>query len=167
MSWFMTDPSNAHEIGAVAHGPMVIARNEGITVALRSITAFSSGLEIAVTVVGRGIHAEAVQRQYTAPAVTDPQTGRSRPGPKRGRPMNLRALDDPVLQPVMRGDSQGWYNTANLYQREYLYEISGLPNTRHLPLIAKWPEVGLDPATIDLLLPEPAAALAASIIPLI
>lgn len=43
-------------------GPMVIARNEGITVALRSITAFSRGLEIAVTVVGRGIHAEAIQR---------------------------------------------------------------------------------------------------------
>ena len=161
----MTDPSNAAEIGAVAHGPMVLTQNEGITVALRSIMAYSRGLEIAVTVVGRGIHAEAIHRQYTAPAVTDSETGRSRPGPKRGRPMKLRALDDPLLQPVLRADSQGWYNTVDLYQREYLYEISDLPNTRHLPLIAEWPEVGLDPVTTDLLLPEP-AALAASIIPL-
>lgn len=28
--------------------------------------------------------------------------------------MKLRALDDPVLQPVLRGDSQGWYNTGTI-----------------------------------------------------
>ncbi len=87
MPRFMIDPSNDKEIGAIAHGPALLARVEGVTVGLRSIMAYSAGLEIAVTVVGSGVHAEAMRRQYTAPAVIDPQTGKRRPGKVHGRPM--------------------------------------------------------------------------------
>ncbi len=51
MAWFMIDPSNGKEIGAIAHGPALLARAEGVTVGLRSIMAYSVGLEVAVTVV--------------------------------------------------------------------------------------------------------------------
>lgn len=161
MAWFMINSSNAKEMGAIAHGPALLAECEGVTVGLRSIVAYSSGLEVAVTVVGRGIHAEAIRRQYTAPAVIDSETGKRRPGKTHGRPMRLRALEDPVLQPVLRSDSQGWYDSPDLYQREYLFEISELPRTRDLPLIAQWPEVGLDPVTTHLLLPDPRELAAA------
>ncbi|RYF56006.1 MAG: hypothetical protein EOO27_19525 [Comamonadaceae bacterium] len=62
MAWFMIDPSNEKEIGAIAHGPVLLARVKGVTVGLRSIMAYSAGLEVAVTVVGSGIHAEAMRR---------------------------------------------------------------------------------------------------------
>ncbi|KXF54113.1 hypothetical protein AXA44_42000 [Rhodococcus sp. SC4] len=165
MAWFMIDPSNDKEIGAIAHGPVLLARVEGVTVGLRSIMAYSAGLEVAVTVVGSGIHAEAMRRQYTAPAVIDPETGKRRPGQVHGRPMRLRALEDSILQPVPRSDNRGWYDSQDLYQREYLYEVTGLPQTRNLPLVAEWPEVGLEPVTTHLVLPDP-SELAGAIIPL-
>lgn len=127
--------------------------------------AYSVGLEVAVTVVGSGIHAEAMRRQYTAPPVIDPETGKRRAGQAHGRPMRLRALEDPILQPVLRSDSRGWYDSQDFYQREYLYEVTDLPQTRELPLIAEWPEVGLEPVTTNLVLPDP-SELAAAIIPL-
>ncbi|MFF0818716.1 hypothetical protein ACFYVR_26750 [Rhodococcus sp. NPDC003318] len=55
--------------------------------------------------------------------------------------------------------------TEELYQREYLYEVTGLPNTRNLPLIAEWPEIGLEPATTHLVRPDP-SELVNAIIPL-
>jgi len=155
MAWFMIDPSNEKEIGAIAHGPALLARIEGVTVGLRAIMAYAAGLEIAVTAVGSGIHAETMKQQYRAPALIDPETGKRRPGQVHGRPLRLRALEDSVLQPVPRSDNRGWYDTDELYQREYLYEITGLPPTRDLPLIAEWPEIGLEPVITHLVLPEP------------
>lgn len=80
MAWFRIDPSNGKEIGAIAHGPALLARVEGVMVGLRSIMTYSVGLEVAMTVVGSGIHAEAMRRQYTAPSVIDPETDKSRAG---------------------------------------------------------------------------------------
>lgn len=34
-----------------------------------------------------------------------------------------------------------------MYQREYLFELTPSPDTEDLPLIAKWPEIGLGPVT--------------------
>lgn len=126
--------------------------------------AYSSGLELAVVVVAKGIHAEALLRQYTAPAVTDPETGRRRPGKTHGRPLRLRALEDSELQPIRRRDGLGYAN-SEMQQREYLFELTPLPDTEDLPLIAEWPEIGLRPVTTHLKLPPP-AVLAAAIIPL-
>lgn len=155
MACFMIDPSNDKEIGAIAHGPVLLARVEGVTVGLRSIMEYSAGLEIAVTAVGSGIHVEAMKRHYRALAVIDPETGKRRTGQVHGRPLRLRALEDSVLQPVPRSDNRGWYDTEELYQREYLYVITGLPPNLDLPLIAELPEIGFDPVTIHLVLPDP------------
>lgn len=52
--------------------------------------------------------------------------------------------------------TRGRYDTDELYQREYLYEVTGLPSTGDLPLIAEWPKIGLGPVTTHLVLPGPA-----------
>ncbi|MDF3309941.1 hypothetical protein P3H15_33540 [Rhodococcus sp. T2V] len=151
-------------MGAIAHGPTLLARADGVTVGLRSIVAYTSGLDLAVVVVATGVHADALQRQYTAPAIIDPATGRRRPGETHGRPLRLRALEDSVLQPIRHRDGQG-YQSPEMYQREYLFELTPLPDAEDLPLIAEWPEIGLRPVTTHLTLPPP-AELAAAIIPL-
>lgn len=165
MVWYQRFmPPDAKELGAIAHGPRLLAQVDGVTVGLRSIVAYTSGLELAVVVVAKGIHAEALLRQYTAPAVTDPETDRRRPGETHGRPLRLRVLEDSELQPIRRRDGMGYAN-SEMQQREYLFELTPLPDTEDLPLIAEWPEIGLGPVTTHLKLPPP-AVLAAAIIPL-
>ena len=165
MVWYQRFmPPDAKELGAIAHGPKLLAQVEGVTVGLRSIVAYTSGLEFAIVVVAKGVHADALRRQYTAPAITDPETGRRRPGETHGRPLRLRALEDSVLQPIRHRDVQG-YENSEIQQREYLFELTPLPDTEDLPLIAEWPEIGLGPVTTHLKLPPP-AVLAAAIIPL-
>jgi hypothetical protein len=165
MVWYQRFmPPDAKELGAIAHGPTLLAQVDGVTVGLRSIVAYETGLELAVFVVATGVHADALLRQYTAPTVIDPETGRRRPGETNGRPLRLRALEDSVLQPIRHRDGQGYVN-SEIQQREYLFELTPLPDTEDLPLIAEWPEIGLEPVTTHLKLPPP-AVLAAAIIPL-
>ncbi|MCJ0906272.1 hypothetical protein [Rhodococcus sp. ARC_M6] len=129
-------PPGAKELGAIAHGPRLLAQVDGVTLGLRSIVAYTSGLELAVVVVATGVHADALLRQYTAPASPDPESGRRRPGETHGRPLRLRALEDSVLQPIRHRDGQGHQN-SEMYQREYLFELKPLPDTEDLPLIAE------------------------------
>lgn len=165
MVWYQRFmPPGAKELGAIAHGPRLLAQVNGVTVGLRSIVAYTSGLELAVVVVATGVHAEALLRQYTAPAIIDPETGRRRPGETHGGPLRLRALEDSVLQPIRHRDGRG-YQSSEMYQREYLFELTPLPDTENLPLIAEWPEIGLGPVTTHLKLPPP-SLLVAAIIPL-
>ncbi|QDC17410.1 hypothetical protein [Rhodococcus ruber] len=64
------------------------------------------------------------------------------------------------------GAPRAFHQQAGSYRREYLYEISPLPETTELPLITGWPALGLAPVTTHLELPAP-AVLRAGIVPLV
>lgn len=159
-------PPDTAEIGALAHGPRILARAPGILVGLRSIVAYSSGLDLAVVAVAAGPQADAMRSQFTAPAEIDAETGQPYRGELRREMMQLRALEDSRLQPVLYRSTEGFHQKPNSYRREYLYEISDLPHTTELPLVAAWPEIGLDPVTTYLEIPT-AEVLQAAIISLL
>ncbi|KAF0957227.1 hypothetical protein MLGJGCBP_00026 [Rhodococcus sp. T7] len=59
MSWHIGMlPPETSDLGAIAHGPAVLARSPGLQVGLRTIIAYKGGLEIAVVVVATGAHAD-------------------------------------------------------------------------------------------------------------
>lgn len=158
-------PPDAMEMGALAHGPRVLARSVGVVVGLRSIVAYSSGRDLAVVAVASGTHAEAMRRQFQAPAEIDPETGERRRGEWVGERLQLRALEDSVLQPVPRRSTAGFHQQENTYRHEYFFEVSPLPDTTELPLVTAWPAIGLEPVTTYLELP-PSEVLRAGIISL-
>lgn len=158
-------PPDSAEMGALAHGPRILARAAGIVVGLRSIVAYSSGLDLAVVAVASGPQAVAMKSQFTAPAEIDPATGRPHRGELRQEMMQLRALEDSRLQPVLYRNTEGFHQRPDSYRREFLYEISDLPHTTELPLITAWPALGLGPVTAHLEIPT-AEALRAAVVPL-
>jgi hypothetical protein len=50
-------------LGVVVHSGLVLARSDGVVVALRRITAFPAGLSLDAVVLARGVHAEAAGRR--------------------------------------------------------------------------------------------------------
>lgn len=161
-------PPDATEMAALAHGPRVLAQEPGLIVGLRSIVAYSSGLDLAVVAMAYGARGKIMEELFQAPAELDPVTGHPHRGRWTGeyRQLQVRALEDAVLQPVPRRSTQGFHQQAGSYRREYLYEISPLPETTELPLITAWPALGLAPVTTHLELPAP-AVLRAGIVPLV
>lgn len=148
-------PPDAAEIGAIAHGSAVLAQTAQVIVGLREIVAYSSGLDLAVVVVAAGLQAERMKNQFVAPAEHDPETGQPRRGEYPGEQLQLRALEDPALQPIRRRSTEGWHQHPGTYRREFLFEISPLPTSSNLPLVTSWEAIGLEPVTRRLTLPEP------------
>lgn len=158
-------PPDATEMGAIAHGPRILARDPGLIVGLRSIVAYSSGLDLAIVAIANGVRADAMEQLFQAPAELDPVTGEPRRGrwAGEGRQLQVRALDDAMLQPVPRRHTQGFHQQPDSYRREYLYEISPLPDVTELPLLTAWPALGLAPVTTYLELPAPAVLRAGTL----
>ncbi len=119
-------PPDAMEMGALAHGPRVLAQTVGIVVGLRSIVAYTSGLDLAVVAVSSGSHAEAMRRQFQAPAEIDPVTGERRRGEWVGERLQLRALEDSASSPSPVAALRGFTSKrtrigANTHLRSPLY----------------------------------------------
>lgn len=145
------------ELAAIVHGPALLARTSGLIVGLRSIVAFSTGLEISIVVRATGVHAEALARQYRAPAEIDRESSRPNPSSKikPGLPMRFSAADDTTEQPVPRSDGEGFADRAGeLYCRELLYRTSDLPSTTVLRYLVSWPQIGLAETAVALTIPD-------------
>lgn len=150
-------PPDAVEIGAIAHGSAVLARTADLIVGLREIVAYSSGLDLAVVVVASGPRADQMKNQFVAPAEIHPETGQPRRGTYTGEQLQLRALEDPALQALRRRSSEGLNQHPDTYRREFLFEITPLPDSSELTLVVSWSAIGLEPVTSRLTLPEPEA----------
>lgn len=158
-------PPDSAELGAIVHGPMILARSTNVVIALRSIVAFSSGLDLSIAAVAWGAESECMKLQFTAPAEIDPVSGRPRPVKAHRERLELRALDESVAQPLPHRNNESINQVPDSYRREYLFVIRPLPGTTELCLVTAWPAIGLQPVTVHLVLPSP-TAIHEAIIPL-
>lgn len=155
MSWYIGMlPPETSELGAVAHGPAILAQLPGVIIGLRTIMAYTSGLEIAVMVAASGAQASLVERQFVAPAEIDPSSGLPSRGPILGENLRLSAADDSTEQPTPRRNTAA-RSRSGFYRREYLFVTSELPTSSQLRYLIAWPSVGIRPFTVEVAIPEP------------
>lgn len=125
-------PPTLTELGAIAHGPVVLAEAPGRFVGLRSAVLYSSGLHLSVVVVGVGIYAEAMQRGH-------------------GGPFSFRVIDSSVTL-LMLNSGRGEGNTQDRYYKESVYVLESVDGDE-LEIAAGWPGAGIEETVTRLCLP--------------
>lgn len=138
-------------MGAVVHGPLVLARSGGVAVGLRCVFAHPTGLHLPLVVLANGVHAEAAARQSGHPPA--PPGYRPSDPPKRSHLQVLGELNARVaeLLPFETTCSSG----LDRYHEQAGYWIGEHPRDGVLRLTVTWPRVGLDAATTTIQLVPP------------
>ncbi|MFH5226998.1 hypothetical protein [Antrihabitans spumae] len=132
------------ELGAIAHGPVVLSEARGRFLGLRSAVLYSSGLHLSVVVVGVGIYAEAMQRGH-------------------GGPFSFRVIDNTVTL-LMPYGGRGEGNTEDRYYKESVFVLESV-DSDELAIAAGWPGAGIEETVTRLRLPG-VSELEMAIIPL-
>ncbi|MEW1960117.1 hypothetical protein [Kineococcus sp. NPDC059986] len=136
------------DLGAVVHGPVVLARAPGIVAALRCVFAHSDGLSLPFVLRAEGVQAEAALRQSQWGGVDED-------GPQ--------GWSEPVLA-VRVGDQEGFADPSqstgsggeDAYDLDANFWIDVLPDQSagdcRLELTVSWPQAGLPETTTVLTL---------------
>ncbi|GAB3464046.1 hypothetical protein AB1207_12050 [Kineococcus endophyticus] len=135
------------DLGAVVHGPVVLARAPGIVAALRCVFAHSEGLSLPFVLRAEGVQAEAASRQSQWGAVDED-------GPQ--------GWSEPVVV-VRVGKHEGFADPAqargsagdDAYDLDANFWIDVLPDElsgNRLELTVSWPQAGLPETTTVLTL---------------
>jgi hypothetical protein len=125
------------ELGAVVHGPVVLARSRGITAGLRCVFAHPGGLHLLLVLRAVDVQAEAAGRH----------SGHHRgelvpPGPDPWSGMVLTVeMDGESRTADPAGQVSGSH--TDRFDLEADYWIGRLPRDRRLQLTAAWPQAGL------------------------
>jgi hypothetical protein len=150
-------------LGAVVHGPLVLAAGIGVAVGLRCVFAHQTGLHLPLVVLATGVHAEAAGRQTGQPA--GPRGHRPSEPPGWSHLQVWGELNGRVgeMEPFSSSCSSG----LDRYTEQAEYWIGDLPRDGVLRLNVGWPHIGLDPATTTLQLdpPDQIAAGAITLLP--
>ena len=126
------------ELGAVVHGPVVLARSPGIVAGLRCVFAHPSGLHLPVTVRAEGVQAEAAGRR------TFPRGEGTRPEPWSGLQLTVEADGESRTVDPAGQESSG---SEDHFRAEVTYWVGTLPRDGRLRLTLGWPEAGLAEAS--------------------
>jgi hypothetical protein len=139
-------------LGVLVHGPAVVARSNGIAMAVRCIFAHPGGMEIDLVLRAAGVQAEAAARQTfgghvpkfrPADETEDTWRGGSEPGlviEVDGR----RGIAYPHEQSNGGGEDQ--------FSSELRVAIAELPSYGVITLTASWPQAGLAEGSVTLTL---------------
>ena len=144
----LPDDAAAHELGSVAHGPLLLAAADGVAVGLRCVFAHRTGLHLPLVLVAVGVHADAAQRRVR--------------GHGDGLRVALGSGGGAATVRLLPFASQS-AGSEDEYRQETAYWSSGLPDTEDLALTVSWPEIGLPATTTALRLPRLAALVRAAV----
>ncbi|MGY1845380.1 hypothetical protein [Modestobacter sp. SYSU DS0875] len=124
-------------LGAVVHGPVLLARSPGIAAGLRCVFAHPGGLHLPMVVHAVGVQAEAAGRR------TFPRPGAERQ-PWSG--LLVRLTVDDVTGPA---DPVGPTSSGSIdsFRSEGSYWAGALPRDGRLTLTVGWPAAGLAETT--------------------
>ncbi|WP_432571277.1 hypothetical protein [Kineococcus sp. SYSU DK005] len=127
------------ELGAVVHGPVVLARATGIVAGLRCVFAHTGGLLLPFVLRARGVQAEAACRQTF---------GHLRePGPDGGGAVSWSLPQVHVEVDGLAGfaDSSGGPSSGgdDDFEMQARYWIDRLPRDGRLGIGVAWPRAGL------------------------
>ena len=139
-------------LGAVVHGPAVIARSPGIAIAVRCVFARPGGLELDLVLRAVGVQAEAAGRQSFGEhaRVLSETDGSVQPWTGGFEPDLTVEIDGrrAVIYPFEQGTSSG----GDEFTSELRLAVGTLPSDGRVTLIASWPRAGLAEAAVTLTL---------------
>jgi hypothetical protein len=141
------DSDAARELGSIAHGPLLLAAVDGVSVGLRCVFAHRTGLHLPLVLLARGVHADAANRRV------------------RGHGDELRLELGPPNAPMVGLDAFATLGSGDddEYRQESSYWHEGLPGDPDLTVTVSWPAIGLPPVTTPLRLPDLAGLAHAAI----
>ena len=134
----MPDGTAAQELGSIAHGPLLLAAVDGVSVGLRCVFAHRTGLHLPLVLLARGVHADAANRRVRGHGDELRVELGSRGGAARVRLDAFATLG-------AGGDDE--------YRQESSYWHAGLPHDPYLIVTVSWPAIGLPAVTTPLPLP--------------
>lgn len=128
------------ELGAIAHGPVILARGPGIVAGLRCVFAHTGGILLPFVLRAHGVQGEAASRQFFRHDFesTEPQTDVIPPwsAPQVHVEVNDSAgYADPGGGPSSGGDDD--------FEMQGRYWIDEIPRDGTLAVTVAWPQAGL------------------------
>lgn len=138
-------------LGAVVHGPVVLARAPGIAVGLRCVFGYPSGLMLPLVLRARGVQGEAARRvsldpspgpRYQDHGESDPWSGPQLSVEVEGRTRRIHPTQE---------ESSGGDDTFDL---EATYWVDQLPRNGRLGLQIAWARAGLPLSTVTITLED-------------
>jgi hypothetical protein len=124
------------ELGAVVHGPVVLARSPGIAVGLRCVFAHPRGLHLPLVLRAQGVQAEAAGRR------TGHRAEWESPGSDAWSGLLLTVEVDGEIRTA---DPAGQETSGSVDRFDLAgsYWVGRLPTDRRLGLTVGWPQAGL------------------------
>ena len=127
------------ELGAVVHGPVILARATGIVAGLRCVFAHTTGLLLPFVLRAEAVQAEAASRQafgHIHEPITDPDDTRSWSLPQVHVAVNDQAgFADSSGGPTSGGDDD--------FEMQARFWIDEIPRDGRLGITVAWPQAGL------------------------
>lgn len=148
-----------HELGAIAHGPLILAQAPGITAGLRCVYAHPSGLHLPLVLRASGEHI----RDATA---WNPGTLRRYPSGSFAERENSQHGYTPYSEPQLIVEVNGTRGVATttgalhasdddqVWARDAAYWIDDLPRDGLLRITLSWPQAGLPQTRSELTLTD-------------
>ena len=135
------------ELGAVVHGPVLLARAPGIAAGLRCVFAHPGGLRLPFVLRASGVQAEAAgRRTFRRP---HEETGGG--DPWSGVTLHVEVDGVAGIADAANQESSG---SADAFTLESTYWIDRLPRDGRLRLTVAWEQAGLAGTTTELRLDD-------------
>ena len=142
------------DLGAVVHGPVILARATGIVAGLRCVFGHSGGLLLPVVLHASGVQAEAAFRQTSSRRESMIQAGEPDRGqaPSQSLPQVHVGVNERlgVADPSRSTRSAG----KDAFEMQANYWIGELPRDRQVRIGVAWPQAGLPQSQIVITLDD-------------
>ncbi|PRY12493.1 hypothetical protein [Kineococcus rhizosphaerae] len=134
------------DLGAVVHGPVVLARAPGIVAGLRCVFAHTDGLWLPFVLRAEGVQAEAATRQSFSGHLPLDETG---PGTWSEPVVAIGVDGDEGFADASRSSGGGGEDSFDL---DAGYWVDRVPSDGRLTVTVSWPQAGLPETRTDLVL---------------
>ncbi|GAA0306761.1 hypothetical protein [Kineococcus aurantiacus] len=125
------------DLGAVVHGPVVLARATGVVAGLRCVFAHADGLSLPFVLRAEGVQAEAAARQSFSGHVPLDEFG---PGTWSEPVVAIGVDGDEGLADPSQSSGSGGEDAFDL---DATYWVDRLPTDGRLTVTVSWPQAGL------------------------
>lgn len=132
------------ELGAIAHGPVVLARSPGIVAGLWCVVAQTGGLSLPFVLRAAGVQAEAASRQSTSHRLALEDAG---PGTFSEPRVGIRVGDAEGLADASQATSSGG---DDAYDLDANFWIDALPADGRVVVTVSWVQAGLAESRTEL-----------------
>ncbi|WP_380158013.1 hypothetical protein [Kineococcus sp. R86509] len=132
------------ELGAIVHGPVVLARSPGVVAALRCVFAHTGGLSLPFVLRAEGVQAEAANRQSTSHRLALEDIG---PGTFSEPRVVVRVGEAEGLADASQATSSGG---DDAYDLDANFWIDALPTDGRIVVTVSWVQAGLAESRTEL-----------------